>query len=183
MTILKRYAWEILVIISICINLICYLYERYNKNTSTGYTRQDMISGLLRPIRNYKYSSNRTYSKTSRCEALCKTILENKLRCSFVKVRPEFLKYETGRNLELDLYNQDLGLGVEVNGQQHYNYTPYFHRTYDDFLSQIKRDRFKKQRCEELGIRLIEVPYTIQPEELDGYLEDTLKQLGYTTYA
>ena len=71
----------------------------------------------------------------------------------------------TGKNLELDGYNPDIqtklgrGVAFECDGQQHYEYTPHFHRSVDDYRNQIKRDDFKTQVCKERGILLIRIPY------------------------
>jgi hypothetical protein len=43
----------------------------------------------------------------------------------FVKIRPAWLRntvHNTGRNLEIDCYNEELGICVEYDGQQHASY-------------------------------------------------------------
>ena len=95
----------------------------------------------------------------SRTENLIRTIFEEKFNTLFPSVRPDFLKYK--RNLELDGYNEELKIAFEYNGQQHYKHTPFFHKKgIHQFNEQQKRDQFKKDKCHELGIKLIIIPYT-----------------------
>ena len=61
--------------------------------------------------------------------------------------------------LELDMFNEELKIAVEFNGEQHYKFIPYFHRTEDNFNKQLLRDTEKKENCRQLGITLIIVSY------------------------
>lgn len=97
-------------------------------------------------------------------EKLCKRILEQDLfpGKKFETYRPNFLRREkTGRNLEIDLYNPNLKLGIEFNGSQHYVYTHKFHKTGKDFQLGLVRDLIKKKKCRNAGILLIVIPFTI----------------------
>lgn len=90
---------------------------------------------------------------------------------TFSKIRPDWLMNpETGYNLELDLYCEDLKLAIEYNGKQHYHYPNAFHKTEQDFLSQIRRDDFKKRRCDRKGITLIIVPYSVHFNDIESYI-------------
>ena len=96
-------------------------------------------------------------------------------------IRPNFLKYKSGKNLELDYYCESLKLAVEYNGIQHYEYCPdYFHRKGRHvFLEQLERDAFKKKMCETLGIHLIIVPYQythLNKEEMTKYIVNEIEQ-------
>ncbi len=70
--------------------------------------------------------------------------------------RPKWLTYTT-KPLELDIYIAKLKLAVEVQGEQHRSYVPYFHGSLEGFRAQEKRDAFKRATCEERGILLMEV--------------------------
>ena len=90
----------------------------------------------------------------------------------FYKIRPNFLKNDvTGYNLEIDLYNDEMKLAIEVQGNQHYKFTPFFHRNKDAFLNQKYRDAMKKEKCKNNGITLIEVPYSVGEKKLKSYLQ------------
>ena len=48
---------------------------------------------------------------------------------------------------------------VEVQGEQHTNYTPFFHKDKRNFGKAKLRDKTKKEWCELNGIELIELSY------------------------
>ena len=76
----------------------------------------------------------------------------------------------TGENLELDMYNERLRLAVEYNGKQHYEYIPFLHNnSMDNFRTQQYRDH----------IHLIEVPYTVNNEDIERYIRDECRKIGY----
>lgn len=125
-------------------------------------------------------STTTTTTKESKGEIECRKYLETIFQAPFPKARPNFLKNPiTGNNLEIDCFNPDLKLGVEYNGQQHYKYTSFFHRNVDASINQKYRDELKRRMCQENGINLIEVPYTIKLNDIGNYLQFKLKQLGY----
>jgi len=116
----------------------------------------------------------------SRLELQSKLHLEHILKMPFYKIRPDFLRNDvTGYNLEIDLYNNDLKLGVEVQGDQHYKFTPFFHRNKETFLNQRYRDEMKKQKCMKEGITLIEIPYSVGEKRLKQYIINQLRLTGY----
>lgn len=100
-------------------------------------------------------------SPNSRGEQECQRVLKKIYpSLTFVKVRPSFLRNpQTGRCLELDLYNEDLRLAIEYNGIQHYKYTCKFHSKPEDFEQQKKRDLLKTRLCAEHKICLITIRY------------------------
>ncbi len=116
----------------------------------------------------------------SKGEARTRAFLETYFRQPFGKVRPNFLNNDVtgGRfNMEIDCYNENLKLGVEYNGRQHYEYTPHFHPTKDAFYNQKYRDKLKRIYCNERGITLIEIPYT--EKNIENWLQNELEARGY----
>ena len=110
----------------------------------------------------------------SKGEALCKQVIEEIYNAPFYCVRPDFLKNpETGRNLELDLYNDFYKIAVEFQGQQHHIYPNSFHKTRDEFINQVRRDEYKRKTCDEHNIYLITVPHNVKLEysEIKKYIE------------
>ena len=116
----------------------------------------------------------------SKKEDVCRDIFEQIFKSEFPTKRPSFLKNpDTGRNLELDGYNNDLRLAFEYNGHQHLEFPNTFHRTFEDFQRQVKRDQFKKLRCEELGIVLVTIPHTVDRDDLEPFIRKKLQMVGY----
>ena len=83
----------------------------------------------------------------------------------------------TGRNLELDAYNEELHIALEYNGRQHYEYTPRFHRSLDDFEKQVYRDELKKKLCDANNVSLLIVPYTVKRPHLASYILSKLHKI------
>ena len=179
----KLYNWiennyfEILLCCSIIIILILAIF-RINKRGSWSDS--------------YYYESSKQSHKlldskslqTSKGELRCKQYLENYFSekgYKFPKSRPDFMVNRvTGDkyNLELDCYNDELKLAVEYNGEQHYKYIPFFHKNKEAFYNQKYRDEIKRIRCRDLGIILIEVPYT-ELNNIDNYLKRELNNYGF----
>lgn len=96
-------------------------------------------------------------------ERLCAEIFEAHIgRSVLINFRPDFLKNPlTKRNLEYDCYDPIRKVAIEYNGQQHYEYTPQFHRSFTDFQLQQSRDVLKRKLSSAAGVTLIEVPYVV----------------------
>src|SRR5260370_7993644 len=70
--------------------------------------------------------------------------------------RPDWLKYDTGNNLELDLFFPRLNLAVEVQGFQH-----------KLLESQKRRDEYERRACQILEVSLLTVSHP--PHLLNSY--------------
>jgi len=82
--------------------------------------------------------------------------------------RPEWLE-----GLELDFYIEELRVGIEIQGRQHFEYTPHFHGSYDDFLAQKQRDAQKYGHCLHHEIALF---YITSPEQAIALVERLAKK-------
>lgn len=82
----------------------------------------------------------------------------------------EIINPETNSPLELDCYNADLKIAGEYSGEQHYKFPHHFHRSFNDFIQQVRRDQFKIDMCDRLGIYLITVPYNVPLETIEDYV-------------
>ena len=58
-------------------------------------------------------------------------------------------------NLYLDFFLPLRKLAVEVQGQQHFTFNPFFHKTQAQFRQQLKNDRIKKEWCDLNNIELL----------------------------
>lgn len=106
------------------------------------------------------------YWKTER---ECREILEHLTRMPFPKAS-RFLD----NRWELDGYCEELSIAFEYQGEQHYYFIEHFHKTLDKFLERHIVDRIKKQLCDELGIRLIVIPYHVKDKQ--EFIERALEQ-------
>ena len=61
--------------------------------------------------------------------------------------------------LYLDFYIPLLKKTIEVHGEQHYKFVPFYHSTTLGFIKHKKRDQEKKEWCEINNIEYIELPY------------------------
>lgn len=87
-------------------------------------------------------------------EAIRKRFTDLRIKENF---RPDWLTTDLGERCELDVYIPKLKIAVEVQGKQHFAYVEHFHGCYENYLAQIRRDKFKKTTCSGAHINLIEV--------------------------
>lgn len=72
----------------------------------------------------------------------------------------------SGRNmLYLDFFIPYLNLAVEVHGEQHYNFIPFFHGNQKGFLKAQFRDNQKAEWCENNNIDLVVLKYSDSEEQ------------------
>jgi hypothetical protein len=169
------YGLETLAILSVIIIVVLFIYNWITNKRGT-YSNRQRISSFSMPPKDPFYNYRQHTVRDSKLELLCKQHLETIFQKPFYKIRPDFLKNEqSGRNLEIDLFNKDLGLAVEIQGIQHYKFSPRFHLTPKHFEEQQQRDQQKALKCRQYGIKLIEVPYHVKERELYQYLIKKLR--------
>jgi len=81
----------------------------------------------------------------------------DKSLCSKTKIIPDF--WIKSRNCI-----------IEYDGQQHYEYIPFFQESYQCFLEQVQRDKALVQYCKDNSIRLLRIPY-----KDDNRLEEVIR--------
>ena len=65
-----------------------------------------------------------------------------------------------GTKLSFDIFNASERIIVEVQGQQHTKYTPFFHGSHKmNYIDQLRRDKEKLDFCKINNIKLVEVYY------------------------
>lgn len=128
-------------------------------------------------FRKYNCEYKITAQNRSLGEKLCKRALIQLFPArKFYKINHKLLVNEnTHRLLELDFYDGNK-LAFEYNGKQHYKYSPTFHSAEFNFADQQKRDDYKIKLCEQNGIKLIIIPYTLRTVgDIIDYIEFKLK--------
>ena len=107
----------------------------------------------------------------SKGERICCGAMQSIYGVPFDTIRPSWLRNpETGENLELDCYNDDLKIAVEYNGIQHYKWPNFTNQTQDQFINQIRRDEAKVEMCKRNDVYLIVVPYTVPHEMISSFI-------------
>ena len=176
----NEYDFEIVICCLLIFFLIIALYRKLSGQTgswSNGYFYDRSM--FDRNKNNYNDYNKPHFKGDSKGEVECRRVLENIFRRPFNKARPDFLNNPvTGGhfNLELDCYNENLGIAVEYQGVQHSKFVPFFHKNHEAFLNQKYRDDMKRRICKEHNIILIEVPHTVKIENIEQFLKDELKQ-------
>jgi len=116
----------------------------------TGSPRREIARPLKRVFFMGTYSKlhNYTYQEIRKC------FPEYSIKENYM---PDWLLSSNNTRLELDIFIPMRFLAIEIQGEQHVNYTPFFHKTYKHFQDQQKRDKEKQDLCYGQGITLIEV--------------------------
>lgn len=85
--------------------------------------------------------------------------------------RPDWLNTNNGGNLELDFFIEELNLAIEVQGQQHWMFVPFFHGDKEGYDRRIKYDNQKRNICKGRDIRLVEI---FSESGMDDLIEELL---------
>ncbi len=115
-------------------------------------------------------------------ENICRTVLESLFNKKFPKFRPPWLINGRGNKMEIDGYCDDLRLGFEHQGIQHYKFIDYFHKTEDALLQRKQDDEEKRKLCKENGVFLIQIPSVpdlTSIEDLQSYILKELESLKF----
>lgn len=88
--------------------------------------------------------------------------------------REKSFKDLRNNNYRFDFFLPQQNLIIELDGRQHFEYIPYFHKNQQNFLKSQERDRRKNSYCLANKISLYRIPYW----EIDNIktLEDIFKE-------
>lgn len=75
------------------------------------------------------------------------------------------IQLRRSESLYLDFYLPLKKTCIEVHGEQHYKFVPFYHNNMLAFLKSQKRDREKQEWCSINGIEYISLPYNENLEE------------------
>lgn len=119
----------------------------------------------------------RCYPNTSQFELTVRKALRRITGKVFKKARPPFLKGRGKVPLEIDCYNESLGLGVECQDVSHYE-PHWYHKGKKteglSFKQRSRHDMRKKTQCWRHSIKLICIPYWIS--DIEGYLRRRIER-------
>ncbi len=94
-----------------------------------------------------------------RGEEIVRICLEYIFNSPFPKYKSDKLISSKNKRLELDGYNEQLGIAFEHDGLQHYGFNIFRVKNFEDgYKNIISNDLDKENICKKLGIKLIKVP-------------------------
>ncbi len=105
-----------------------------------------------------------------RGEKISRLILEKLFGREFPKSYPKWLTSKSHTQLELDGYNDQLKIGLEYQGQLHFNNIDHFYNTDEEFQNRQETDRLKRKLCRKHNVKLLEIPYTIDYDKIESYI-------------
>lgn len=138
----------------------------YNLRTVASFAGvpypNQLVPGLCRgtnAIEAISIPRTRRNMSTSKLQQYVSRKLSERLGAYTIRenIRPAWLLGPAGERLELDFFIEELMTAIEVQGQQHYIYTQYFHGSPENFSRRLEFDRVKRNLCEQYGIELHEV--------------------------
>lgn len=124
------------------------------------------------------------YQQGYRCPMCCESKGEKLVAQILSSLGVKFVRqYRLGRGRgvpRLDFYISSLSLGIEYDGQQHYEPVRFGGMTtkqaIENFKAQQRRDKKKEGICKEKGIRLIRLKYTEEMKHIRATLRNTTQK-------
>ena len=106
----------------------------------------------------------------SKSEDFVRRTIETLLHTKFPQAHPPWLLNKHGTIMELDGYNEKLGIAFEYQGPQHTKFDKHYHATYTDYQQLLDNDRLKREILAERGIHLIVIDYKFPKQRIREYL-------------
>jgi len=113
-------------------------------------------------LNGYNVAANDTRKRSKyhmRARSLLREIFHSYRMLEEVKLPGSTVSHRKGV-LFLDFLIPQIKLGIEVHGQQHYEYTPFFHKNKADFVIAKAKDEDKIEWCELNKVDLIVLKYS-----------------------
>ncbi len=142
--------------------LICNVYSKgpLCKNHLKDYTFDKSINGLRlkKRGRGSRYIQKRFHKTETRLARIVESIFGKSN--VFVSYYPMWAKSKRGVLYEYDILVKNKNLLIAYNGEQHYKYVKFFHKSIRESFRQRIRDKVKRQIASTNGYSLIEFKYT-----------------------
>lgn len=117
--------------------------------------------------------ADRSKWRSSNIENICYSFILNFLDKFHIK-RQKVININN-KNIFVDFYIDSINTIIEVDGEQHTKEIPYFHKTYQEFVDQVNRDKYLENYCIENEITLLRIPWIDRkriPEILKAFFEE-----------
>jgi hypothetical protein len=113
-------------------------------------------------------------NKGSKSEEICRTTFEQIFGFDFPKARPKWLRNSRANQMEIDGYCEELKIGFEYQGVQHFG--KQFYGT--SLEKRIADDEEKARLCKEHSIHLFIIDYRMDYSEFPNQIFQQAKQFG-----
>lgn len=110
-------------------------------------------------------------------ERLCRKYIEELTLQFFPKTKPKWLVNARGNRMELDGYCESLKLAFEHQGEQHYRAVEHFNRRDETLTLRIEDDEQKRALCNQHGVTLVEIPYSVRSERILEWIVESIRSL------
>lgn len=140
-----------------------------SENNDEIYANTEKIKSL--PKTTKKHECQKKWIREEECRTIFEKLFTGyKFKSVFHK---DIINPLTNHLLQLDGYCEELGVAFEYNGSQHYEFTKRFHKCEKDLEYQKYKDKVKYERCKQLGIILIVVPYWVK--DMEDFIKKELR--------
>ncbi|MCR4314367.1 MAG: hypothetical protein NUV84_03925 [Candidatus Uhrbacteria bacterium] len=89
--------------------------------------------------------------------------------------RPDWLISTNSTKLELDFYIEELKIAFEIQGEQHYKFVEFFHKTKEKYEERKSYDTQKADLCRGRKVRLIEI---ITKSDIEIAIKNIKNEIG-----
>lgn len=114
-------------------------------------------------------------------ERITRQFFEQLFDGKFPSAYPDWLRNNEGNKLQLDGYNETLGIAFEHQGEQHYSHKTHFSSTPEKLKRRQANDAQKRKLCDEHGIKLFiipEVPRLTHFDDVKACIRSECSRLG-----
>ncbi len=176
-------------------NLICEIAKNKGGKCLSSIKHYKNIRSKLKfqCTKKHKWTTMGTTIKTnnkwcpicsqSLSEKLFRCVLEKVFNQSFPSIRPSWLKSDKNRKLQIDGYNEKLKFGFEHQGEQHFRFKPFFHKTIEAFERRLLNDSLKASILKEKNIFMLYPTYKLKKENYFNYIKTHIKNTPYSSLA
>jgi len=82
------------------------------------------------------------------------------------------IKLRRTQTLYLDFYLPLQKLCIEVHGEQHYKFIPFYHQNMLSFAKALKKDKEKVEWCQINNIEVVELPFNEKDDDWKRRIQD-----------
>ena len=173
------------------LNDMCKIAEDKGGKCLSSLKEYKSVNSKLRfqCIKNHEWSALAYVVKTrtwcpiccqSLSEKLFRIIIEKFFNCEFPSCRPEWLKNKYGNRLQIDGYNEELKIGFEYQGEQHFIFSSHFYKTIEKFERNKQNDRTKKKILSNKNIFMFYPTYKLKKENYLSFIYSKIKNTKYS---